>query len=235
MRSQGVQRLSDLNISLSKPDYLVMSNLIRDLKSAIDQFAKGKVLDVGCGNKPYEQFFSHAHQYIGCDVVQSSLHKVDEICKATDLSFGESSFDTVFTTQVIEHVEDPFRMLAEISRVLKPQGYLILSAPFSWEIHEAPYDFYRYSKYGLEHMIRSAGFDLVYCKSNGGKWAAIFQLNLNVIYSAFKKKNWFVRFLKILFMHGGLTRCLNIVGRWMDKRFYDDILTLNYVLVARKK
>ena len=136
---------------------------------------------------------------------------------------------------MIEHVEDPFGMLAEINRVLKPGGYLILSAPFAWEIHEAPYDFYRYSKYGLEHMIQSSGMELAFCKSNGGKWAAIIQMNLNVIYSTFKKRNLFIRFLKLIFIHARFTALLNLFGKWLDRKYYDDLLTLNYVLVAKKR
>ena len=94
---------------------------------AIEHHASGKVLDIGCGNKPYQSLFvGRITEYIGCDVVQSDKNKVDVICPATQLSFNNESFDTVFSTQVIEHVDDPFKMLSESSRVLKPGGILII-------------------------------------------------------------------------------------------------------------
>jgi SAM-dependent methyltransferase len=234
MREEGIQRLSNIKLKSGQQDFLVMYYLIKDLKAAVGQYASGKILDVGCGNKPYEHFFQHIDQYVGCDVVQSSLSKVDVICKATQLEFDDASFDTVFTTQVIEHVEDPGRMLSEIYRILKPGGYLILSAPLTWEIHEAPYDYFRYTKYGLDHMIRNGGFEMIYTKSNGGKWAAIFQMNLNIIYSTFKKRSLAIKLFKFAFIHAGLTSLINHFAKWLDSKYYDDILTLNYVLVAKK-
>jgi hypothetical protein len=70
---------------------------------------------------------------------------------------------------------------------------------------------------------------------NGGKWAAIFQMNINIIYSTFKKKNIFIKGLKFIFMNLHFTAFLNRFAIKMDKHFFDPVLTLNYVLVARKK
>ena len=236
MREENLSRLSSINIKRGSQDFLVMHYLIQDLKAVIIQHAHGNVLDVGCGNKPYEEIFAgNTESYTGCDIVQSDKHKVDVIWPATELKFTNHSFDTVFSTQVIEHVNDPFKMLAEINRVLKDNGCLILSAPFSWELHEEPYDFYRYSKYGLLAMLEQNGFQVISILPNGGKWAAIAQLNLNIIYSAFKKKTFATRVLKALFTKLGLTTITNSVALALDKKYFDDLLTLNYVVVARKK
>ncbi|RYE44543.1 MAG: class I SAM-dependent methyltransferase [Sphingobacteriales bacterium] len=235
MREQGLVRLSETKLGKNDHDYIVMKHLIEDLARVIPLYAKGKVLDIGCGNKPYELMFTGvSSSYTGCDVVQSSESKVDVICEAVNLKFEDAQFDTVFSTQVIEHVEDPFAMLAEANRVLKKDGLIIISAPFCWELHEQPYDFYRYSKYGLEAMFRKHDFEVLELKSNGGKWAAIFQMNLNIIYSTFAKKTFLRRIVKVLFLHLGMTRLFNVVGCWMDKKYYDDLLTLNYVIVGKK-
>lgn len=235
MREAGIKRLDNVLVSKNRQDYIVMYFLLRDLKSAIIEYGKGNVLDVGCGNKPYQGLFSDkVSSYIGCDVVQSDLNKVDVICEATKLDFADERFDTVFSTQVIEHVQDPFMMLKEIHRVMKMDGNLIVSAPFSWELHEEPYDFFRYSKYGLKSMFESAGFSVVEIVPNGGKWAAIAQLWLNIVYSTFSNKKWYNKVLKGIFINLKLTTLFNSFAVWFDKRNYSDLLTLNYVIVAKK-
>jgi ubiquinone/menaquinone biosynthesis C-methylase UbiE len=236
MRQENLSRLSSINVKKGSQDFLVMHYLIRDLKAVIREHAHGNVLDVGCGNKPYEEIFTgKVESYTGCDVVQSDKHKVDVICPATELKFADNSFETVFSTQVIEHVNDPFKMLAEINRVLKDNGCLILSAPFSWELHEEPYDFYRYTKYGLQAMLEQNGFQVLSVLPNGGKWAAIVQLNLNIIYSTFKKRALAAKMLKALFTKLGFTTLMNSIALSLDKKHFDDLLTLNYVVLARKK
>ena len=235
MRQEGIARLSSLDISRSRSDFLVMHFLIRDLRKAINGFASGKLLDIGCGNKPYESLFSNIESYTGSDVVQSDRGKVDVICEATNLPFGDEEFDTVFSTQVMEHVSDPFKMMEESWRVLRPGGHFILSVPFSWELHEEPYDFFRYSKYGLQVNLEKKGFEVVYIVPNGGKWAAIVQLNLNIIYSTFKRRGIISKLLKGIFINLRFTRLINHLALWMDNRYPDDLLTLNYVVVARKE
>jgi ubiquinone/menaquinone biosynthesis C-methylase UbiE len=235
MRQENLSRLSDINIKRNSRDFLVMHYLIRDLRMAISTYAKGKVLDIGCGNKPYEELFrENVETYTGCDVIQSDKQKVDVICQATELKFDSNFFDTVFSTQVIEHVDDPLKMLAEANRVLKKDGHLILSAPFSWELHEEPYDFFRYSKYGLMAMLEKTGFEVLTILPNGGKWSAIAQLNLNILYSTFKKRTIGRKILKALFTKARFTAVVNSIALWMDKKYFDDLLTLNYVVVAKK-
>jgi len=140
-RNIGAQRLDKPEASLNSSSYLVYKYLFRDLKTVIAKYASGKLLDVGCGNKPYQSLFTNLETYTGCDVVQSSRFLVDVICPATKLDFENESFDTIFSTQVLEHVDDHQEAFSEISRVIKPGGYFIFSVPFTWELHEEPYDF----------------------------------------------------------------------------------------------
>ena len=236
MREAGIKRLSTTEISKNSVDFIVLHYLIRDLKLAINSFASGNLLDVGCGNKPYESLFENKlNSYVGCDVIQSSDNKVDVICKATQLDFQDQRFDTVFSTQVMEHVDNSDLMMGECNRVLKPGGFLILSVPFCWELHEEPYDFFRFTKYGLQELCTRNNFEVVEIMSNGGKWAAISQMNLNMIYGTFKNKSVFTKILKGLFINLGLTSLLNKLAIKFDNKFYDPLLTLNYVLIAKKR
>ena len=236
MREAGIKRLSTTEISKNSVDFIVLHYLIRDLKLAINSFASGNLLDVGCGNKPYESLFENKlNSYVGCDVIQSSDNKIDVICKATQLDFQDRRFDTVFSTQVMEHVDNSDLMMGECNRVLKPGGFLILSVPFCWELHEEPYDFFRFTKYGLQELCTRNNFEVVEIMSNGGKWAAISQMNLNMIYGTFKNKSVFTKILKGVFINLGLTSLLNKLAIKFDNKFYDPLLTLNYVLVAKKR
>lgn len=123
-----------------------------------------KVLDVGCGLRPYEYFFSHC-KYTGIDVEQSGRKtedkKPDKYYDGSSIPFESSSFDIVICTQVIEHCLDSKRLLSEIHRILRPTGKIFLTVPFMWGEHEIPYDFRRYSSYGIKGEIEDAGFKVI--------------------------------------------------------------------------
>jgi len=78
--------------------------------------------------------------------------------------------DTVTLFQVLEHIAEPQQLLDEVYRILKPGGRLIITVPFMWHIHEAPHDYYRYTRYGLEYMLRKAGFLIIQVTENTGFW-----------------------------------------------------------------
>ena len=236
MREENLQRLSSIHVKKNSVGYIVLYFLIGDLKNVISKYASGKILDVGCGNKPYEPLFNTTPEnYIGCDIVQSSEHKVDVLCKATNIDAEDNFFDTAFSTQVMEHVDNSDLMMSECNRVLKPGGIFILSVPLCWELHEEPYDFFRFTKYGLKELCDRNNFEVLEIIPNGGKWAAIMQMNINMVYSTFKRKNLFIKGLKFLFINLHLTELINRIAIKIDKRFFDPLLTLNYVLVAKKK
>ncbi|MBL0337288.1 MAG: class I SAM-dependent methyltransferase [Chitinophagaceae bacterium] len=90
-----------------------------------------------CGNKPVCFVFKkYADEYVGCDIVNSSENCVDIICKTNDIPQPTSSYDTIISTQTIEHVQDHQGLVNEAYRLLKPGGYFILSGPMCWPLHE---------------------------------------------------------------------------------------------------
>src|SRR5436189_4958603 len=117
-RDDGIERLKLDSINPFHQNYIVHRFLTADIKAAA-KYAQGNLLDIGCGNKPYQKLFSMVSKYVGCDVAQSSENVVDVICFADKLSFEDTSFETVFSTQVIEHVDNFHGMIAESYRVLK--------------------------------------------------------------------------------------------------------------------
>ncbi len=236
MREEGLSRLNDFKLNIINQHYIVNYFLFKDIQFAANKFAAGKILDIGCGNKPYRDLFKNGvSEYIGCDIMQSDQNLVDIICAATALPFDNETFDTVFSTQVIEHVEDHRAMLFEASRVLKVDGYAIFTVPFSWELHEEPYDFFRFTKYGLRYLFDKYGFEIVVLKANGGKWAAISQLFLNMLFSTRKYKTWRSFIVKLIFIRFRFIWIYNKLSIRLDKRYFDEKLTLNYLVVAKKK
>jgi SAM-dependent methyltransferase len=134
----------------------------------------GELLDVGCGQKPYERLLApRLSRYVGLEHPETRHHreKVDVWGDAAALPFDDASFDTVVSFQVLEHVPEPREVLAEMHRVLRPGGTLFVTTPFMWGIHEAPRDFYRYTPYALQHLLGGAGFEAVVVTPVCGYWA----------------------------------------------------------------
>src|SRR3954471_567260 len=124
--------------------------------------ARGRLLDVGCGEKPYAPLFRDlVDEHVGVDHPESihPLRAVDVLATAYDIPLEDASFDTVLMTEVLEHLEEPARAIAEARRLLRTGGKLILSTPFMWPLHEEPRDFFRYSPHGLRHLLQ--GFEPV--------------------------------------------------------------------------
>jgi len=144
------------------PFFFARRGLVRALRPLLGTLS-GDVLDVGCGRKPYRHFVSAA-RYVGLDLDTPELREIG----AADLFFDggtfpvqSESFDAVVCSQVLEHVFTPAAFLKEIARVLRPGGRLVLTTPFVWDEHSQPYDFGRYSSFGMKRVLEDAGFEVV--------------------------------------------------------------------------
>lgn len=145
--------------------------LLREILKTVP-YVKGRLLDIGCGEKPYLDIFSpHTVSYAGIDIPQS-LHKkdaVDIFANAHHLPFKKDTFDTVLCLEILEHVKQPLEVLKEIHRILKPGCVLVLSAPQNYWLHNDPKDFYRFTQQGLIELVEGqAGFTINYVHSLGG-------------------------------------------------------------------
>ena len=234
MHEKNLQRLSDTNNHKSSRNYLHYLSLHKDVKKAITEYASGKVLDIGCGNKPYEKEFQQkANEYVGCDIVQSSLQKVDVICDATNLPFLSGEFDTVFSIQTIEHIAEHQQMLNEAHRVLKSGGYFIISGPFYWPLHEAPHDYFRFTRYGFSHILNKSGFRVEKIIENGGSWATSGQAFIHSMMNG-QSRNFFVRLLRFIFFRLNFIKIHNSIYAWLDRIDYNNVMPMNYIVIARK-
>ncbi len=160
------------NINYIKHNWLVHYLHNKAFRKNTD-LIKGTVVDLGCGTAPYRNdVLEYADKYIGVDW-SNSMHDVKPDVVA-DLSkkfpFEDSFADTLISFQVLEHLPTPQLYLRECHRILKKGGVLLLSVPFQWRVHEAPYDYFRYTRYGLEYMFREAGFHNFEITELGGFW-----------------------------------------------------------------
>jgi SAM-dependent methyltransferase len=129
------------------------------------------LLDVGGKGKPYACFFTGrvTNHYV-MDIAPA--YSVDVVGDARGIPFSDASVDVVLATQVLEHIPDPIAVLAEIRRVLKPDGKLLLSVPSIFPQHGSPGDYWRYMPQGLEWILRD--FKSVTVEGEAGTLPSIF-------------------------------------------------------------
>ena len=139
----------------------------------------GRLLDFGCGRKPYKPFFE-VQEYIGLDIEESGhSHKnesIDVFYDGGTIPFADNHFDSAFSSEIFEHVFNLDEVLREIQRVLNPGGHLLVTVPFVWDEHEVPYDFGRYTSFGIAHVLKKAGFELVSSDKTTNYVETIFQM-----------------------------------------------------------
>lgn len=140
---------------------------------------KGKLLDLGCGNKPYSDLYNEiCDSSVGCDV-PFSLHrnvKVEVLCFAEDIDkhFEGEYFDSVLCTEVLEHTVNDRAVVFNINKVLKLYGNLIISVPYTYVTHEAPHDYRRYTYFGLKDILEKHGFEVKSVFSMGASFSSFF-------------------------------------------------------------
>lgn len=154
------------------PDHLHTVPLWKDL-SEVTRYAHGRLLDLGCGNAPYMPWFRpKVQEYVTADHPPAS-DVVQVLCDSQNLPFETASFDTVLCTQMLEHVPRPWLATAEITRILKLGGILILTCPQYWVLHEIPHDYFRFTPFGLRVLFPESDWEWLEHRQQGSTWAVI--------------------------------------------------------------
>jgi SAM-dependent methyltransferase len=154
----------------------------RWLKKTLSTIPKGsRILDVGAGESVNKPLCSHL-EYIsqdfcqydgigdssGLQTEQWNTSKIDIVCDIVNIPRSDSSFDAVLCSEVFEHLPDPVAALKELSRLLRPKGVLILTAPFCSLTHFAPYHYSTgFNRYFYEKHLTKLGFYILELKVNG--------------------------------------------------------------------
>ncbi len=219
------------------PFYFARKGLLENIKS-LSGALTGNVLDVGCGQKPYRELFSVA-SYTGLefDTPQNRKQKSGDgvfFYSGGAFPFPDKKFDSVLSTEVLEHVFEPDLLLKEIHRVMKDGGMFLLSVPFVWDEHEQPYDFGRYSSFGLKYLLEKHGFEIVESKKSMADARVLCQLINAYIYkiSIMKIKSYRLRLIATVFLIAPFNILGAILARILPK---NTDLYLDNVITARKK
>ena len=182
MDFSGIQK--EFNPGINFPNFLTRNRLLHGI-ARFSPLLKGKMMDFGCGAKPYQSLFT-VDQYVGVDY-ESPGHphvneEIDVYYDGLHIPFGNDHFDSVFTSEVFEHIFNPYEIIKEINRVMKPQGLLLLTCPFAICEHEIPNDYARYSSFALKHILEKNGFEIVHQEKTGNSVEVVFQLWLMYIH-----------------------------------------------------
>ncbi|MDA8602532.1 class I SAM-dependent methyltransferase [Gammaproteobacteria bacterium] len=171
------------------PFYIARRGLAREIE-LISKDLGGRILDVGCGSKPYRSFFSTS-DYVGLDIESDRVRNqrfADYTYDGETFPFENNLFDVVICNQVLEHVFNPDQFLSEIFRVLKPDGKILLTVPFAWDEHEQPIDYARYSSFGMRALLEKNKFKILIQKKIGADATVLFQLVNGYFYKI--SENW---------------------------------------------
>lgn len=215
------------------PFYFARKSLYKNI-SLLAPNLNGKLLDVGCESKPYLALCNNVSEYIGLEISDEGNRNnrvADVLYDGKTMPFDEEEFDCVMTNQVFEHVFNPNTFLKEINRVTKMEGVMLLTVPFVWDEHGQPYDYARYSFFGLKHILNKHGFEIRE-RSNDGL-AVVFQLVNAYIFKITETRNPYLNLLRTLL----LISPINIMGIILSKILprNKDLYLDNIVLVKKIK
>ncbi len=183
----GVKRI--LSAPLARPIERWVLHFEASIERAVAEFARGlgpgaRVLDAGAGEGQYKRFFPQ-QRYCGIDLaVGDAEWNYSELDLRGDLAalpFADETFAAALNIVTLEHVQEPARVVCEMGRVLAPGGRLLLIAPHEWEEHQQPHDYFRYTRYGLDYLLRRAGFTAIDIRPVGGVFRLIGRRLLNAI------------------------------------------------------
>jgi len=199
------------------------------IRAQIDAIPRGaSVLTIGAGGPVGRMLESRAAEQ-GLKIVSFDIdasRNPDIVGDITDYDFKGAQFDVIFMIEVLEHVADVHKVPDVLHEVLKPEGVLVLSTPFIFPIHDAPYDFYRYTKYGLAHLFKS--FKDVDIQPRNS-WAE----SVNVLIArTYKEKKVSFRILGAFMVVYALL--LQPIHWVMGKVFKSDFMTSGYLMTAKK-
>ena len=234
----SVKKVSrDFNPSIGQSIYLARHLIIKALLKHFGVL-KGRMMDFGCGSKPYKDLIN-VDEYIGVDYEgdghSHENEQIDVFYDGKTIPLESNSFDSVLTTEVFEHVFNLEEILVEIHRVMKPGAVILITCPFIIAEHEVPNDCSRYTSFGLQNLLKRKGFEIVHYEKLGTSVQAQMQLLMSYLDSYVLSKLNFIKPVKNVVAFCTFT-FLNLwcklVNRILPKR-YDAFL--NHLVICKKR
>jgi SAM-dependent methyltransferase len=208
------------------------------IEDAVAAFARAlppgaRVLDAGSGEGQYRHRFA-CQRYTGVDLAVGDAawdySQVDAVADLAALPFRTATFDAALHIVTIEHLKEPGRALAEIARTLLPGGALLIAAPHEWEVHQAPHDYFRYTRYGLAYLLEQSGFEVREMRASGGYFRLLSRRLLNGLQFFTGGIRW------LLFLPAAMLLVPPaLILPLLDPLDPDRNFTLGYLCTARKR
>jgi SAM-dependent methyltransferase len=209
-----------------------------EIEDAIASFARqlpedARILDAGAGQGQYAHFFA-GRRYCGVDLAVGDAAwdygRLDAIADLTALPFPNATFAAALHIVTIEHLREPTCALAELARTLAPGATLLIAAPHEWEIHQAPYDYFRYTRYGLAYLLQKTGFEVREIHASGGYFRLLARRLLNGLQFFTGGLRWLGFFPAAI-----LAVPPALILPFLDFLDRDRNFTLGYICTARKR
>jgi SAM-dependent methyltransferase len=195
----------------------------------------GTVVDLGSGAQPYREDVRRLGcRYVAVDWANS--HHPGKPDVEADLNVGvdlpDACADFVISFSVLEHLHRPERLIQEAQRILKPGGMLYMQVPFQWGVHEAPYDYVRFTRFGLEKLFNGAGFKSVAVNGDCGYWvtaALKFNYHVRRLVRGPRAARWIVQAALTPFWIAA-----QVLALLADRLDFDESETASYTVRAEK-
>jgi SAM-dependent methyltransferase len=180
-------RYSGIAYRLPRPVRRHILHFECEIEDAVRSFARQlpagtRVLDAGAGEGQYAHHFA-GRRYCAVDLTVGDAawdySRLDAVADLTALPFRNATFEAAIHLVTIEHLREPACALAEIARTLAPGGQLLVAAPHEWEVHQAPHDYFRYTRYGLAYLLEKAGLEVCELRASGGYFRLLARRLLN--------------------------------------------------------
>lgn len=215
-----------------KKNWLINDIIEKKLVELGEKYLSGKMIDIGCGIKPYESLVGpFINEHVGLDhsETQHPQDNIDLYGTAYDIPAEENSFDSALCSFVLEHLEEPSEALSECNRVLKPGGFAIYAVPLIWHLHEEPRDFYRYTEFGLKYLFEKNNFEVQEVVPLSGFIVTFSQLLVYFIYDL-SFRFWIFKLIK-----GPLAFLIQSFAKILSRWDYSYGSTWAYFVVGKKK
>jgi SAM-dependent methyltransferase len=226
----------DFSPDLLHPSYFIRRGLVRGIREFAPSL-KGKLIDFGCGSKPYRSLFV-VEEYIGVDYYNEGHphdhEQIDVFYDGKNLPFESGYFDSVLCSEVFEHIFNLDEVLGELNRVTKMDGRILITCPFVWNEHEVPYDYARYTRFALTDILNRNGFEIIeYAKSGNfitticQLWVLYFNIILENRCRKFALTRWGYKAFFVFLP--------NLLGLLLNKILPDNkSLYMNNIILAKK-
>jgi SAM-dependent methyltransferase len=192
-----------------------------------------QVLDAGAGQCRYASVFLR-HRYVALDITVGDsswdYSQLDIRGDLENLPIASSTIDAAISIVVLEHVREPQEAMREIARVLRPGGRFLIVVPNQWEVHQAPHDYFRFTRYGLEHLLVKSGLRIQKLEPIGGFFWLMSRRSINLLTFFQGGLKWIVFILLAPFL-GFLFPILLYFADRLDRR---NEFTLGYICEATR-